>query len=90
MEIASKSSRKYKQVLGVALSDQEIGPGWSINSSIKLLPETNLKCSQKQPKTKIYTFINMTVFCEYIQIIPGYATAKNIFLLYFYTGISNT
>ena len=51
MKIASKSSPKYKQVTGVALADQEMRPGWSIITVIS--PETNLKCSQKQPKTQI-------------------------------------
>ena len=37
----------------MALTDQEMGPGWSINSSIIMSPEINLKSSQKQPKTKI-------------------------------------
>ena len=36
---------------GEALADQEMGPGWSINSSI-MSPEINLKCTQKQPTTK--------------------------------------
>ena len=38
MEIASKGSQKYKKVRGggrLALADQEIGPWWSINSSIR-------------------------------------------------------
>ena len=42
-ETASKSSRK--------VVDEEMGPGWSINSSI-MSPEINLKCTQKQPTTK--------------------------------------
>ena len=46
-EIASKSNQKYKKVRRGALADQEIGPGWSI-----LSPEIDLKCTQKQPKTK--------------------------------------
>ena len=50
-ETASKSSRKYEKVRGEALADQEMGPGWSINSSI-MSPEINLKCTQKQPTTK--------------------------------------
>ena len=50
-ETASKSSRKYEKVWGEALADQEMGPGWSINSSI-MSPEINLKCTQKQPTTK--------------------------------------
>ena len=36
-----------------ALADQEMGPWWSINSSI-MSPEINFKCSQKQPKTKLF------------------------------------
>ena len=36
----------------MALTDQEIAPGWSIGSSIIMSPEINLKCSQKQSKTK--------------------------------------
>ena len=48
---ASKSSRKYEKVRGGGvLADQEMGPGWSINSSI-MSPEINLKCTQKQPTT---------------------------------------
>ena len=50
-ETASKSSRKYEKVRGEALADQEMGPGWSINSLI-MSPEINLKCTQKQPTTK--------------------------------------
>ena len=50
-ETASKSSRIYERVRGEALADQEMGPGWSINSSI-MSPEINLKCTQKQPTTK--------------------------------------
>ena len=52
-ETASKSSRKYEKVRGggEALADQEMGPGWSINSSI-MSPEINLKCTEKQPTTK--------------------------------------
>ena len=50
-ETASKSSRKYEKVRGEALADQEMGPGWSINSSI-MSPEINLKCTQKQPHNK--------------------------------------
>ena len=54
-EIASKtckSSGNYKNVWvggGGALADQEMGPWWSINSSI-MSPEINFKCSQKQSK----------------------------------------
>ena len=40
---------------GGALADQEMGPGWSINSSI-MSPEINLKCTKKQPKTKKITW----------------------------------
>ena len=50
-ETASKSSRKYEKVRWEALADQEMGPGWSINSSI-MSPEINLNCTQKQPTTK--------------------------------------
>ena len=50
-ETASKRSRKYEKVWGEALADQEMGPGWSINSSI-MSAEINLKCTQEQSTTK--------------------------------------